>query len=181
MKEKRKGIKGKDKGSGFELKIAKRFTEWSGVKFQRVPLSGGWNKVVVSGDIFCEPEYEPSPTTKQIVFPLSIECKNDESWELVQLFKDTDKSPIRLFWDQAINDALETNKIPALIFSRNWVPDFIMLKVDTLNQIAKKSGSSWKKLLHMTYPMSEDCQVAIMTLDLFFEWITFSSLLKLSS
>ena len=67
--EPKKKVNGKAKGGVYERKIAKLMTEWTGVKFERVPASGGlhWKKDNrVYGDIVCN-----DPT-----FPFVVECKN---------------------------------------------------------------------------------------------------------
>ena len=183
MKEKqsgkRKGIRGRDKGREFELSIAKVFARWSGTPFKRTPLSGGWDPNVVSGDVFCVAEYEPKDTDR-IRFPFSIEAKDDESWDFVQLFKGTEKCPLKTFWRQATRDAKMTKKIPMLVFSKNWTPVFVMLQTPILERLSKIVGSSWKTLTYMVYSISPCEVIVFLLLDDFLKWADFEGVLKLN-
>lgn len=110
---------GKAKGDNFERKIAKKMTDWTGTKFERVPASGGlhWKQDNrVYGDIICN---DPD-------FPFVIECKNREAWNMDALINGSKE--VESWWKQVNRDAGETGKAPMVIFTRNRQPDYVMLR-----------------------------------------------------
>lgn len=120
--EPKKKKNGNRKGGDFERKIAKLMTEWTGVKFERVPASGGlhWkNDNRVYGDIVCN-----DPT-----FPFVVECKNRQSWNMDALIKGSKE--VEKWWAQVNKDAAATGLQPLLIFTRNQQPDYLAIKVNT--------------------------------------------------
>jgi len=184
---KRVGINGRDKGNGFENKIAKRLGDWSETPWRRVPLSGGWDKTIISGDVFCIEEYERKKSTdhsQHICVPLSFECKCDESWDFLQLFNNSEKAPIKVWWKQASDDAIKAKKEPSLVFTKNYTPIFIVIKRSTLDKLNKFNIAggrpSWTNLSYLLFPMSSTTSVVFFRLDTFLSWIDFPTLLKLS-
>lgn len=112
-------VNSKAKGDTYERKIAKKLTEWTGLKFERVPASGGlhWKKDNrVYGDI----------VTNDPDFPFTIECKARESWNMDSLINGSKE--VEKWWKQAIADAWATGKEPMVIFTRNRQPDYIMFR-----------------------------------------------------
>lgn len=113
------GSGAKNKGAIYERKIAKEFTKWWGFTFYRVPGSGSlhWSgSMNVGGDVTSSPEAG---------FNFVIECKNHEEWTIENLFLNN-KEP-KIWWKQVVGDALEYDKIPMLIFTRNRAKDFVTL------------------------------------------------------
>jgi len=175
------GKRARTKGNSFELTAAKMLTEWSGYEHKRVPLSGGWQKNIVSGDIFCCAEHDVSSSNTNICVPFSWECKNQERWDLATLFKpDADKNIIGQFWDQTVNDSKMNQKIPALIFTRNYQPIFFMILLSTANKLAKLIGTSYKNISHMIHTMPNNDKIIMLTFADFLEWAPFETVLKLS-
>ncbi len=175
------GKMAKEKGRRFEQDVADLFTKWSELKWRRVPQSGGWNKRVVSGDVFCEAEYIGGPRQKEVIFvPFSCECKKQEGWDFSQLFLGSDKCPIRRWWTQTTEDAKEIKKLPALIFTRNYLPIFIMVSTYNANRITRLTGQSWKKFTHFVCFASKKEQVVILLFEDFLSWVPFRTLLKLT-
>jgi len=114
------------KGSDFERKIAKKMTDWTGLKFERVPASGGlhWasdNRVY--GDI----------VTNEPDFPFVIEAKCRESWNMDSLINGSKE--VGKWWKQVTADAEATGKEPMVIFTRNRQPDYMMLKVEAMHSL----------------------------------------------
>jgi len=171
---------GRSKGHGFERKVVTILGKWAGRPFKRVPQSGGWDKTIISGDIFCVDEYSPKDASRRVWLPLSLECKCAESWEFVHFFKEANKSSLRQWWKQASDDAQVSKKIPTLIFTRNWLPNFIMLHTRALNRLAKLVGPSWKKYSHINFQISKSDHVTVLLLDDFLEWVDFATLLNLT-
>jgi len=177
------GRKSRTKGRSFELDIAKLFTDWAGSKFRRVPLSGGWQSSdVVAGDIFLVAEYEVVGIGDEprVHFPLSVECKKQEGWDFAQLFRASEKFPLRLFWVQATSDAHKIKKLPVVIFSRNFLPIFIMIGTKTVDRLVLLTDGTWRDFDHIIVHMFEKDQVVIFLLEDFFQWVPFEILLKLT-
>ena len=109
----------KNKGSGYELKIAKYMSAWWGGNFSRVPASGGlhWKgDQRVAGDII-------PPIGMD--FPFVIECKKREEWSIEHILLDIGQP--KEWWKQVVEDGRRVNRTPLLIFSRNRAKDFVMI------------------------------------------------------
>lgn len=117
------GKKSKNKGSGYERKIAKMLKSiWPDGDFERTPMSGGSQLRIgwkLTGDIVTN-----SPT-----FDFCVECKKVEGWKLEKLFEDDINPIIYKWWSQTIEEAEVVKKKPMLIFSRNFVTDFVAIKM----------------------------------------------------
>lgn len=177
------GKRARTKGNSFENEVAKLLTKWSGSKFRRVPLSGGWqSSKVATGDLFLVAEYETARTGDglRVRFPFSVECKKQEGWDFAQLFRDSEKCPLRLWWEQASNDAKIIKKLPALIFARNYSPIFIMVSTLTANRLVRLTEGTWRDLTHVMSPMAKKEQAVIFLLEDFFSWVPFRTLLELT-
>lgn len=176
------GKRAKSKGRNFEGEVAKLFTKWSGSEFRRVPQSGGWDPSISSGDVFLVAEYEASrdPREPRVRFPLSLECKKQEGWDFVQLYKGDEKCPLHLWWKQTARDAKVSKKLPALIFTRNYLPIFIMIRTHAANRLTRLTSSSWKEFTYMVHPVAKKEQIVVLVLDDFLNWVPFETLLKLT-
>lgn len=129
----------KIKGNTFEKLCCRLSSNWWGKSFLRVPGSGGWNKNVVTGDIFPVDENGDVDST----FPFSVECKDQEcgkddkdkkkvrkKWELHLLM--IGKGPFMRWWGQCERDCPE-GKHPLLIFKKNYSPVFVMMRTNVLH------------------------------------------------
>ncbi len=102
----------KAKGNRFELKVAKALSDVLGVKFHRVPCSGGlhWaNDNRVTGDIVPPVDYD---------WPYSIECKDRvAALDIHALLSGT--SPLYDWYRQAEEDASHSTGIgcPVVVFN----------------------------------------------------------------
>lgn len=129
--EPKKKKNGNRKGGDFERKIAKVMTEWTSVKFERVPASGGlhWKKDNrVYGDIVCN---DPD-------FPLVVECKNREAWNMDALI--TGSAEVKKWWQQVKKDAAATEKKPVVIFTRNNRPVYVMVYTKQFDNLFIRDG-----------------------------------------
>lgn len=110
----------RNKGANFERKVAKTLSDWSGLELRRTPLSGGWAKHNPNavGDIACIDIHNE--------FPLCVECKCGQGWELESVFRGKCKL-FESWWKQA-TDNCPAGKIPVLIFSKNYSEDWVMLQ-----------------------------------------------------
>lgn len=111
--------KSKAKGSAFEAKIAKRFTEEFGKEFRRVPLSGAleWMK----GDVICIKD--------TAWFPWCIEAKHykEINWNSLLTAKSAD---MYSFWEQTQREAKVMDKEPLLIFRWDRSKDYVAYNDD---------------------------------------------------
>ena len=117
---------GKGKGADFEMRISRAFTAWWGQgKFVRTAnmQCSSRDSRLAHGDVACLLG-DKSPSLDH-TFPFSIECKNDESFLFVHLFR-KDTQPLLGWWNQAKRDAELWDKQPMLVFTKNWYPDFVM-------------------------------------------------------
>lgn len=111
--------KSKAKGSAFEAKIAKLFTEEFDKDFKRVPLSGAleWMK----GDIICIQD--------TAWFPYTIECKHykEINWNSLLTAKSTE---MYKFWEQTLREAEVMKKKPLLVFRWDRSKDYVAFDDD---------------------------------------------------
>jgi hypothetical protein len=121
----------REKGSTFERKVAEKFTERFNIPFRRTPLSGGFDKRYVQGDIF-------SSNKK---FSLVIECKNHKRFHVPD-------------WWKQVRDDTPRWKVPVLVmyfsgtyhkntkyhFKKNQTGIFALLRVKDYQKISKKES-----------------------------------------
>jgi hypothetical protein len=123
----KKRVNSKAKGSEYERKIARLLGKWFGEEFHRVPQSGGlrWGTDSrVAGDIVTHPESK---------YPFTTECKKREKWDLEQVLKGT--GDVEDWWQQSVNDSERVHLKPILIFSKNFAPDYLMIRVDDFMKV----------------------------------------------
>ncbi|USL89290.1 protein D14 [Bacillus phage vB_BceH_LY2] len=114
----------KQKGSSYELKVAKELAEWSGENVHRVPQSGGGGARFGSD----------TRMTGDIIFPVGsrnsfvYECKKREGSTLEHLFKNIGE--IKKWWEQVVMDSRrlrEHGMSPCLIFSKNRDISYVLI------------------------------------------------------
>lgn len=126
----------KRKGSKFELKVSKWFTEFSGYKFQRVPYSGAnhQNRDLAS-DIMCSDERHAHRCK------ISIECKSYQDIRFEHILLGNKGCKIVKFWKQASSDANRAKKIPILVMRYNSMPStefFFIIDKRLIKPLTKK-------------------------------------------
>jgi hypothetical protein len=137
-----KKINSRVKGASFERKIAGYLSDWWGFQFRRVPLSGGYDKRFVVGDLWIA---DGAASIEDIRgFPFSIEAKNREAWNWDCLFGYGNKGLVG-YWKQAQDDARCLDKIPLLIITRNRAPIYVFWD----SQVLKPSESQGYILFRM--------------------------------
>jgi hypothetical protein len=114
----------KNKGSAYELKLAKELSKWSGEPVHRVPQSGAGGATWGSD----------SRMNGDIVFPvgsqnsLVYEAKKREGWGIHHLFLNIGE--VKTWWEQVVMDSRrmkEHGMSPCLIFSKNRDKDYVLL------------------------------------------------------
>lgn len=107
----------KRKGSRFELKVSKWFTDWSTFKFGRTPYSGANHQSRdLSSDIMCMDERHAHRCK------ISIECKNYKDIKFEHILLGNKNCDILKFWAQAKCDAERSKKLPILCMRYNSMP-----------------------------------------------------------
>lgn len=120
-------VNSRAKGSAYERRLCKKFSLWTGYKIVRTPASGG---ILKTGDL-C-----PKEPKHMVSFPFSVEAKNRERWDMTDLIKNVKlKKGIMSWWEQCVDDSLESGKVPLLVFTRNLDEDFIILRSDDADKI----------------------------------------------
>ena len=107
----------KKKGSRFELKVSKWFTEFSGYKFQRVPYSGANHVTRALASDLMGSDQNHAHRCK-----ISVECKSYQDIRFEHVLLGNKRCKIIQFWNQASNDAKRAKKIPILCMRYNSMP-----------------------------------------------------------
>lgn len=162
-------INSKKKGNKAERVVAKLFTEWTGIKFYRTPASGGlhWHKRPdVTGDL-----------TSETPVPFTVEVKSRKEVDM-DFFKDS--IDIFKFWEQAIGDAQEVNKVPILMFRYNGLSKdlyYVVISLSLFNKVLK-SGCKYDSYIKIV--KGTDYKIAILTSTEFFKvkYSQFETLLR---
>lgn len=106
-------VNSKAKGAKAERDLAKWWEKWTGYKFSRTPMSGGWHKnTETTSDLVCVDEKHKRR------FPFSVESKSHKEINFNDILKGN-KSDILKWWDQCKGDALRGKKIPLLFMREN--------------------------------------------------------------
>jgi hypothetical protein len=147
------------KGNSYERKVAKKFADWCGETIRRTPMSGGWSSAQfgVTGDLVCD-----NPK-----FYYHVECKKREQWQLEDLItgiRAADTRSILEWWKQTTTTCPK-GKYPTLVFSRNNLPDLIMLRVADWQHITRKDFTA-EFMPTLTYYLDSG-NTLILALDLF--------------
>lgn len=159
-------INSKQKGSSFELKVAKLLTEWSGYEFHRTPMSGAlhWandNRVV--SDIV------PPQNLVDEGWPFSIECKKVESsWELNTFLEGT--AQFWKHWKQCLEDANRENMVPMLIFSKNYREIYVAIQQEIYQSMRVEVQNA-------AYIQYQDQKLSIFQLKTFLSQVTCEELI----
>ena len=123
----------KDKGTGFELQVAKKLAKELDINQQRylprAPESGA--RIQWKGDIVATDKLAS-------IWPFLIECKKQEGWSFETLLRNGQKNIIAEWYIKACEQAKESyDKTPILIFSRNFQPWWVAFPLHILNTFQK--------------------------------------------
>ena len=116
------GRKAKRKGSSYERILCKAFSGLWGAKFFRTPMSGGSQLKYdynLAGDI----------STPDETFPYHVEAKNQEALKGLHTIFTSTQCPVWKWWDQCTTECPD-NKIPLLVFTKNYMPSMVMVYHD---------------------------------------------------
>lgn len=100
------GSKQSAKGSRFEYKIRDMLTEKTGVKWDRVPMSGAGS---MKGDLYCLTNH----------YFYCIECKSFKDTVIQENLLTAKSNNIYGWWEQAAREAEQMNRKAALVFKKD--------------------------------------------------------------
>lgn len=157
----------KAKGNNFERTVAKLFSDWSGVKFMRTPMSGAIHNFKdrrVVSDIV--------PPLTLGNFPFSIECKKVTcSWEFSVMLEKKSMT-LGSHWDQCRFDAEREALVPFLVFTKNYRAIYVVLRKQDYQKLNLQ-------ISHIKVYAEDKIPVVIFSLTDFFDNITCADLLKI--
>ena len=140
------GSRSRDKGTRAEYQVRDRLREVSGLKWERVPGSGGFNASHgLKGDL-----YVPGKDYKYCV-----EVKHYKDDVINSNVLNSTVSQLEKFWQQTVREAGEIGKVPLLVFKKDrgkWI-------VATLQPV------DTQKLLHL------EVDGEMISLQLFEDWL----------
>jgi len=112
----KQGRSARTKGAAYERWVANTVSEWWGETFRRTPMSGGWAKSAIRGDI--------ASIEKDTTFPFTVECKRQEIFDFYHFFNKPINCELRSWWWQADEDAdyKKSGLIPMLLIRTNSRP-----------------------------------------------------------
>lgn len=94
------------KGSRFEYKIRDMLTEKTGVKWDRVPMSGAGS---MKGDLYCLTNH----------YYYCFECKSFKDTVIQENLLSAKSNNFYGWWEQTVREADEMNRKPALVFKKD--------------------------------------------------------------
>lgn len=179
----------KQKGNTYERAIAKIFTQTyypdGDGEFRRVPLSGGWDKRMVPGDLVAL-RYVNTEGVGMVIddsFPLSIECKTWKGENVKHFFSGLYSNETILFdWiRQATEDCEPSKKMPVVVFKLLRTENILLMESNVFYQMGNLFGNfpgkKWYKLIKYE---PDDTQLIFCLLKDFLNWIDWD-VFKLSS
>ena len=102
------------KGSRFEYKIRDLLTDKTGVKWDRVPMSGAGS---MKGDLYCLTNH----------YFHCFECKSYKDTVIQENLLSAKSNNIYDWWSQCVREAKQMNRIPALVFKKDRGKPMIMI------------------------------------------------------
>lgn len=176
------GRKSKSKGSRFERKMAKLFSDWYGEELIRVPASGGMRSLTRSDLSTRNPDF----------FPFVIECKHREDINFESIIKSPkviidywielkEKANIEYWKYSESNGVFKSPKNPILILTKNYCPNYIILQEYIVINLSH-SVEKLKKENFIRIHISElNENIVIFVLEEFLELVSKDNLLQAMS
>jgi hypothetical protein len=76
-------------------------------------------------------------------FPFSVECKCQEKWRL-EMIVEGRCAWFTKCWKQCVDDAIKGRKIPMLVFTRNWIGDYVAIPEIVWVELTWDRGPDWR-------------------------------------
>jgi len=105
------------KGARFEYSVRDMLTEKTGVKWDRVPLSGAGT---MKGDLYCLTNH----------YYYCFECKSFKDTVIQENLLSAKSNNIFSWWEQTLREAKEMNRKPALVFKKDRGKPIIAVEED---------------------------------------------------
>ncbi len=105
------------KGARFEYFVRDKLTEKTGVKWDRVPLSGAGT---MKGDLYCLTNH----------YYYCFECKSFKDTVIQENLLSAKSNNIFSWWEQTLREAKEMNRKPALVFKKDRGKPIIAVEED---------------------------------------------------
>jgi len=170
----------RQKSNPYERKIAAIFTQayypMNDGEFRKVPLSGGWDKSVVSGDILAL-KFDRVAEAKRIFdnsFPLSVECKTWADENVKHFFSGLYSAESELFeWmEQAVYDSRSCEKTPVVVFKLFRTHNIIMIRAHDWYEMKMLFGDFNHKMYFLRrYERESSADIVFVLLADFLDWI----------
>lgn len=116
------------KGSRFEYKIRDMLTDKTGVKWDRVPMSGAG---AMKGDLYCLTNH----------YFYCIECKSFKDSVIMENLLSAKSNNLYMWWEQCTREAEVMRRQPALVFKKDRGKPLIAVAEDLpeLNALSLRS------------------------------------------
>ena len=108
------------KGSRFEYKIRDLLTDYTGVKWDRVPMSGAG---AMKGDLYCLTNH----------YYYCFECKSFKDTVIQENLLSAKSNNIYQWWTQTVREAKQMSRKPALVFKKDRGKPLILVEEDHSN------------------------------------------------
>ena len=113
------------KGTRFEYKIRDMLTDKTGVKWDRVPMSGAGS---MKGDLYCLTNH----------YFYCFECKSFKDTVIQENLLNAKSNNFYGWWEQTVREAAEMNRKPALAFKKDrGKPLVAVLEKDCNSEVLK--------------------------------------------
>jgi hypothetical protein len=77
-----------------------------------------------------------------------VECKKEEGWDFTQLVRGNGSNIFATWWAQSLGDSERWNKVPLVVFSRNFTADFVMYHTDMGERLEGSPLTQVREPLH---------------------------------
>lgn len=121
--------KNAEKGTRFEYLIRDKLSKKTGVTWDRVPQSGAGT---MKGDLYCKSNH----------YFYCIECKSFKDSVIQENLLNAKSNNLYMWWAQAVREAKEMNRKPALVFKKDRGKHLIAVveEIPELNRLSLTSS-----------------------------------------
>lgn len=121
--------KNAEKGTRFEYLIRDKLSKKTGVSWDRVPQSGAGT---MKGDLYCKSNH----------YFYCIECKSFKDSVIQENLLNAKSNNLYMWWAQAVREAKEMNRKPALVFKKDRGKHLIAVveEIPELNRLSLTSS-----------------------------------------
>ena len=123
------------KGARFEYFVRDMLTEKTGVKWDRVPMSGAGS---MKGDLYCLTNH----------YYYCFECKSFKDTVIQENLLSAKSNNIFGWWEQTVREAEQMNRKPALVFKKDRGKPLIAVEehIEVEKKVKKAVKKAYKKV-----------------------------------